>query len=219
MKPSLTVIRTAVACAALALSCAVCAADPANGTITPDAPKLSFTGGPFLVPNVSTQGEVRDVAGDPVCQSTPGVELICDKFALKLDLPADYYTTNPQAVVKLTMSWPPVTNTPEAADSDYDFLLLDSSGAIIMEGEGTTNPETMVFCAAQGAQDYTIEIIPWAALGTSYQVDVEMVDEPKAHCKKPKAAEAKSDSLFGGLLNLALLLPLLGLAALRRKKA
>lgn len=208
-------VRSVCVGTALALSCSVQAATPASGSITPEAPSLSFTGGPFVFPNITTQGEVHPVTGGPICQSTPGVELICDTFALKLDLPDDYYTTNPQSLIKITMTWPAATG-----QEDYDFLLRDSTGEIVNEGEGTTNPEHMTFCAGQGVQDYTIEIIPWNAIGDSYEVTVEMVDDPKARCKEPKAAvEKSSGTMFGGAFGFALLLPLIGFAALRNQRA
>jgi hypothetical protein len=199
-------------CAALALSCAANAATPASGTITPDAPSLSFSGGPFVFPNITTQGEVHPATGGPICESTPGVALICDTFALKLDLPADYYATNPQATMKIQMTWDAPTG-----QEDYDFYIKDASGAIIHEGEGTTNPENMVFCAGQGMQDYTIEIIPWNAMGDVYNVTVDLVEPPSARCKEPKAAAAGKSGQFGGALGFALLLPLIGYGALRRR--
>lgn len=204
------------AAAMLALSFSAQAATPASGTITPDAPSLSFTGGPFVFPNVTTQSEVHPVTGGPVCQSTPGVELVCDTFALKLDVPDDYYTTNPTSLVKITMSWTATTTT-----EDYDFVLYDAAGNIVNEGEGTTNPEHMTFCTGQGAQDYKIVVIPWSAAGAAYSITVEMVDEPKARCKAPKSAEAakSSRSMFGGAFGFGLLLPLIGFAALRNKRA
>jgi len=210
-----TLIRLAAA-GALTLSCSAQAATPASGSITPEAPSLSFTGGPFVVPNVTTQGEVTGVTGEPVCQSTPGVELVCDTFALKLDVPDDYYTTNPTSLVKITMSWTATTTT-----EDYDFLLYDAAGNIVNEGEGTTNPEHMTFCTGQGEKDFKIVVIPWSAAGATYSITVEMVDEPKARCKAPKAAEAakSSSSMFGGAFGFGLLLPLIGLAALRGKRA
>lgn len=203
-----------VAAATLALSPAAFAASPASATLTPDARTQAFTGGPYVIPNVTSQTEITDVIGDPVC--VPGTP-VCDTFDIKFDLPEDFYEQSPQELVKFKMTWAATTG-----QEDYDFYLYDAAGNYVAQGEGTTNPETITFCAGQGVQDYTMHIIPWNALGATYTVEVELVSDPKARCKAPKGAAApaeKSAGQFGGALGLGLLLPLLSLLALRRKRA
>lgn len=195
----------------LALSSAAHAATPASGTITPEARSIVFTGGPFPIPNVTPQLYVEDIA-DPVC--VPGAP-ICDVFDLTLDLPDDYFTTNPTDLVKIKMSWAATVGA-----EDYDFYLYDSAGNIVNQGEGTTNPETMTFCAGQGLQNYQLQIYPFSAIAATYEVTIDMEPQERARCKAPAGAAkaVSSGSQFGGGLGLALLLPLLGLAGLRGKR-
>ena len=199
--------------AALALSPAAQAATPASGTLSPESRSIVFTGGPFPVPNVTPQLYVEGLA-DPVC--VPGAP-ICDVFDLTIDLPDDYFTTNPTDLVKIKMSWA-ATVGPE----DYDFYLYDSAGNIVNQGEGTTNPETITFCAGQGMQNYQLQIYPFSAVAATYEVTIDMQPEERARCKAPKAAAvagaAKAQGSFGGAFGLALLLPLLGIAALRTRQ-
>ena len=210
-------IRAAMAVSLVLAFTSVHAAAPADGTISPDARMLSFTGGPFVVPNVTSQTEVMDVTGDPVC--SPGEGVICDTFALTVDLPDDYYTKAPQDMITIKMSW-----AQTAVGEDYDFFLYDDAGNLINQGEGTTNPETMKFCAGQGKKNYQVMIIPWNAAGATYKTDVEMKNEPKARCKAPKsgsdaiAVTGEKAGQFGGALGLGLLLPLLGSFLRRRAK-
>jgi len=206
-------IQTVVTSAALALSCSAQAATPASGTISPEARTLTFTGGPFPVPNVTPQLQNEGLA-DPVC--TPGEGAICDAFDFTLDLPDDYYTENPTDLVKIKMTWAATTSL-----EDYDFYLYDSAGNIINQGEGTTNPENITFCAGQGQQNYRLQIYPFTAVAATYEVTIDMQPEPKARCKAPKSATAapKSAGQFGGALGFGLMLPLFSLLALRRRTA
>lgn len=186
------------------------AATPANGSITPDSRLLEFTGGPYVFPNVTSQTEITDVIGDPVCE--PGTP-VCDTFDLTLDLPEDFYTTNPTDLVKFKMTWEGATG-----QEDYDFYLYDAEGNQVAMGPGTTNPENMLICAGEGVQDYRVVIIPWNAVGATYKVEVEMTTEVKSKCKDPSpGTKARSGGQMGGALGLGLLLPLFALGLRRRK--
>lgn len=206
-------IGTAFAGVALLLSCSAQAATPSSGTISPEARTLTFTGGPLPVPNVTPQLYAEGLA-DPVC--TPGEGVICDAFDLTLDLPDDYYTENPTDLVKIKMTWAATPTTLE----DWDFYLYDSAGNIVGQGEGTTNPETITFCAGQGVQNYRLQIYPFSAFASTYEVTIDMQPEPKARCKAPKssATATKSAGQFGGALGFGLILPMLSLLALRRRR-
>lgn len=209
---SLPLFRTTVLGAALALSCSAQAATPASGAVSPESRTLKFTGGPFPVPNVTPQLYAEGLS-DPVC--TPGEGVLCDAFDLALDLPDDYFTENSTDLVKIKMTW-----AATAGAEDYDFYLYDAAGNIVNQGEGTTNPETMTFCAGQGQQNYRLVIYPFSAVAATYEVTVDMQPEPKARCKAPKSASSAAKAgQFGGAFGLALLLPLLSIFALRQKRA
>lgn len=209
--------RLALSCVLGFSFCAAQAATPASGTITPDERVVETTGGPFVIPNVTSQTEVVDALGAPLCMPTPGAQLICDVFDLTLDLPADFFTTNPNDMVSFTMTWDAATG-----QEDYDFFLLDAAGEIVSQGEGTTNPEVMRICAGQGQQNYQVQIIPWNALAATYTMKIEMVSATRSNCKAPKSAgsavadKAAAPGNFAGALNLGLLLPLFGLMRWRK---
>lgn len=188
------------------------AATPASGSITPDTKVIDVTGGPYVIPNVTSQTEYIDLQGAPLC--VPGSP-ICDAFDLKLDLPADWYTTNPSDVVTFTMTWDAALG-----QEDYDFFLMTPDGTVITQGEGTTNPEKMQICAGEGVQDYQVQIIPWNAMGASYNLKIEMSTNPKVRCKDPSPGSKSAESnALGGSLGLGLLLPLLALGRRRLNRA
>ncbi|MFL6542525.1 MAG: hypothetical protein ACJ8I9_05115, partial [Chthoniobacterales bacterium] len=69
------------------------AASPANGTLSPSNPQLTYTGGPFTVPTNRT-----DSAGGPVTcdQADP-----CDDFNLTTNIPQSYISSHPNELVKI----------------------------------------------------------------------------------------------------------------------
>ena len=170
-------LRLAAFASLLCLAAAAHAATPASGTLSTSQASLSFTGGPFLVPNETDTPYDNLGSPNPVCQS-PGVD--CDKFALTVDLPADYGTTHPNAQVAIKTSWPTVTGAGPVADACFADYLLDSSGTIVNAAYTCGNPEVMMAVAGQGTQQYTVEIIPELPLGQSYTTTVELTDGASA---------------------------------------
>ena len=76
-----TLRAAALVAVAVALARAGTAATPSSGTLSPDTPALTFTGGPFTGSNPS------GFAGDlPNC-SVPNT---CDTYTLGIDIPAGY---------------------------------------------------------------------------------------------------------------------------------
>ncbi|HEX4896690.1 MAG TPA: hypothetical protein VFV11_10215, partial [Solimonas sp.] len=65
---------------------------PATGTLSPASPQLAFSGGPYPIPNQSDAG-----GGGLTTQCFPSQLLVCDDYALRVELPADYATTHPNA--------------------------------------------------------------------------------------------------------------------------
>src|SRR5881628_3588359 len=63
------------------------AATPPDGTLSPTNLVVTWTGGPYVIP--STSGDTCDAPDE------------CDEFALTVQLPADYATTNPNAKIRM----------------------------------------------------------------------------------------------------------------------
>jgi hypothetical protein len=56
------------------------ASNPSSGTLTDANPQVTYTAGPFVVPNAT------DVTGAPTCDATIPAEQ-CDSFALTVSVP------------------------------------------------------------------------------------------------------------------------------------
>src|SRR5205807_9136204 len=75
------------------------ASTPSSGTLTDTSGPVSYTAGPFFVSNPTP---VIELDSGPECG---GSSQPCDNFALTVNLPAGYTTTNPNASIKVTLRW------------------------------------------------------------------------------------------------------------------
>lgn len=164
-----------VAAAALA-ACAVqaWAADPDSGSVSPAAPDLSYTSGPFLVSN--PVGITANGAPDCIDPVAP-----CDDFALTVDVPADYDQTHPGATVRIAVGW-------SAAADDYDIFLYDAGGAIVAQSAGGSNPEVMTIAAGAGARTYTVRIVPFTVTGSSTETLISLASPTPGTVTPPPVA-------------------------------
>ncbi|MGI8656674.1 MAG: Calx-beta domain-containing protein, partial [Pyrinomonadaceae bacterium] len=129
-------------------------ASPVTGksaTISPTNPAISYSGGPFATSNpTSATGDTP-----PVCSAaTP-----CDKFALKVDIPAG--DTNKYSVT-VTIGWTNSgTTTQGSTASDFDLYVYqpDETGTQVSRSASTANPEIATFAGAPG--NYTIIVDPY----------------------------------------------------------
>ncbi len=157
--------RTTRLVAATALTASVLAAGvastdastPTGGSVSETATSVSWSGGPFVVPNVTAQ------AGDPVCTPTT-----CDDFALHVSTSAAYGSTHQ---LRIAVSWP---NTA----ADFDVYLLDSAGRTVATAASSADPETVVTAPTSG--DYVVRVVPFAPIGQSYSATASLVTKPVA---------------------------------------
>src|SRR5437667_12073277 len=75
------------------------ASTPSSGTLTDTSGPVSYTAGPFFVSNPTP---VIELDSGPECG---GSSQPCDDFALTVSLPSGFHTSNPNASVKVTLSW------------------------------------------------------------------------------------------------------------------
>ena len=124
------------------------AATPASGTLSVASPELSYEAGPFVI-------------SDPVPVGCADVPDACDDFALTVDLPANYASTNPTSKFVIALSWDP-------QQADLDLALLDAAGAeVATSGELAGTPERIEFPAGSGSAAYTVRIKSFAGGGAT----------------------------------------------------
>ena len=107
---------------ALASSTSTMQITPSSGnTLTDSSGALTFTGGPYLVPNASSQ-----VDGVPICNQA----LPCDEYTFNVSVSA---TTSRTKYVRIQVDWPVV------GEAQFDLYVFDgttASGKLIAKSLG-----------------------------------------------------------------------------------
>jgi len=183
------------------------AAEPASGTISDDSPSAEWTGGPFVVPNVTPLLGVAEQ--DPVCEEgTP----TCDVYRFEVNLSnAD----QDNDFITVTVVWADsipddplheqVGNFP-----DYDLYLFDDeTGDLVVDQASGANPEVITLPPAN--RKYRLVIIPFMAANEPYTGKVEL----KSFEDDKSGSGALVGAMDGGLLAL---LAAAGLLARRRRR-
>jgi hypothetical protein len=144
----------------LALAGVAFASTPSSGTLTDASPSLTYTAGPFAVPNVTD-----NVNGTPLCDPTIPAEQ-CDTFQLTVNVAASDATTKR---VRVTISFP-------IAAGEFDVFVFDSAGNLLGSDTAGGEPSVAVFPAVSGS--YKIVVDPWNPLGQSFTATVALEPLP-----------------------------------------
>ncbi|HEY2880202.1 sialidase family protein [Nocardioides sp.] len=143
--------------AAITHSGSAVASSPAEGTVSDSSTSVSWTGGPFAVPNVT--GTALDA---PDCTAPQS----CDDFTLHVSTPAGYGDTHS---LKIDVNWPQTA-------ADFDVYVLDQAGNPVGQAASSADPEQVVLPPTTGT--YTVRIVPFLPLGQSYSAKATLVDQP-----------------------------------------
>ncbi|HEY3527901.1 MAG TPA: sialidase family protein [Nocardioides sp.] len=147
----------ALVAAAVTHSGSAVASSPTEGTVTDTSTSVSWTGGPFALPN--TTGTALDA---PDCTAPQS----CDDFTLHVSTPAGYDDSHS---LKIEVSWP------ETA-ADFDVYVLDQAGNPVGQAASSADPEQVVLPPTTGT--YTVRVVPFLPLGQSYTATATLVDQP-----------------------------------------
>src|SRR3954453_24227486 len=160
---------------ALLVAGAAGAATPSAGTLTDTSGPVSYTAGPFALANPTP---VLLVDSGPEC--TNPVQP-CDDFLLTVALPADYATNHPNDLIRFGMGW---TDT-GSGQSDYDLYVYsgtvtstDGSQQARTQSASGSNPEVTTLRVFNGAQTFTVKVVPFTPTGETVKVDVSLVPGP-----------------------------------------
>src|SRR5437588_636149 len=156
------------------------AASPASGTISPSAPALAYSGGPFMSINQTDQDGATSVVCSP---ASP-----CDDFALGNSIPSGDTNTY---IFTVKVSW---TDKPTADSShnDFDVFVYDSKGNEVTNGSAATssNPEQVSISVKDA--NYKIRVLPFdvniGANGDTYNATVTLTVVPRAPAFPPPPA-------------------------------
>lgn len=147
----------------------------AGGTITLTNTKLTYTDGPFVVPNPTDQ------LGPPTCSAaTP-----CDDFALGVNVPAGTDATK-QITIRFDydQSIDPLV--------DFDIWVYDSTGAVIAQNTSGVSPSIVTIPAISG--NYIVRADPWFPGGESYTGTITLDTIPTASTSPDAATQASGSN-------------------------
>ncbi len=163
------------------------AATPASGTLSQATPVLSYTSGPFFVPNPTDQ-----VDGVPTCDGT----LPCDDYTLTVNVPAGYDVSN---YVKIQVSWPH-----QATLAQYDIFVYklnpDSSlGSLVAANFFAVDPDVVTISAISG--QYLLRIAPTIPQGdtttTKISLEQKVAAAPAASGVAPRFQRYQAPGTLG----------------------
>lgn len=133
------------------------AAAPASGTVTDTSTSVSWTGGPFLVPNATATA-----LDAPACT----LPTDCDDFALHVATPAGYGTDH---TLTIKVAW-------ATTAADFDVYVLDAAGNTVGTAASSADPEQVVLPPDSG--DYTVRVVPFAPIGETYTATASLATTP-----------------------------------------
>ena len=133
------------------------AATPAEGTVSASSTTIAWTGGPFVVPNLTGTG-----LDQPDCTAPTS----CDDFTLHVDVPVSFAADHS---LEVSVGWP---NTA----ADFDIYLLDDQGNAVATSASSADPELMIADPTPG--DYTVRVVPYAPVGESYEATARLTTPP-----------------------------------------
>lgn len=188
----------------LSLLVPVHAAAPESGELNAETPSLAWDGsGPYAFTNVTPA--VASTAGQqPLCQ--PGAAPVCDQYQLTVNLSDDFRALpeNQRQSVKVGILFPASTG-----QEDYDLYMYDEGGALVGKSDSGGQEAFSLPLKQLKNGNYTVNVIPYAPLGTNYTGYVELVG-------KQAGARAAGSGTFGGAFGGMGLMGLILLAAARR---
>jgi len=133
------------------------AATPTQGSVSDTSTSASWSGGPFVAPNVT--GNALD---QPDCTAPAS----CDDYTLHVSTPAGYGSTH---TLNISVKW---ANTA----ADFDVYVLDAAGNVVGTAASSADPEQVVLPPNSG--DYTVRVVPFAPAGQSYNATATLATTP-----------------------------------------
>ena len=147
------------------LICAVAlpafAATPNSGTLNPPSASgqtssVSWSGGPYT-----------GATADPSVCTT----VTCDSYALTVNVPATFYSSNPNYSIQVGINWASSTN-------DFDLYVHDSSGNVVCSsGQGNTNFE-LADCGQLPSGTYMVQVVAFTTVSATYAGNASLGPEP-----------------------------------------
>ena len=163
---AIPVATATVLALAQSLAGAAIAAVPGAGTLSPASPALAYDS------DVYDAGNTSDPAGDGASLQCTDPAAPCDDYALTVELPANFETTNPDSTIRIAIEWP-------NDGSDWDLYLRDGDGTYVETSTGRQTPadaqtETIEIPAGQGTRSFTVRGVPFAPISSAFAATITL---------------------------------------------
>jgi VCBS repeat-containing protein len=161
-KRYLLIIRLLFAASVLFWCAITTASVPNTGTLTDISGPLTFSAGPFLIPNPT-----GFVNGVPTCDATSP----CDDYALHVTVSS---TTTANKLLKVKIKWPTV-------QAQIDVYVLDGTGKVIaasLSSASNVDPDLVLLPAVSG--NYTVRVVPFNPAGQNVTGTISLENKPPA---------------------------------------
>src|SRR3954453_11794762 len=149
------------------------ASTPTSGTL--NAPgsgqttSVAWGGGPYT-------GATADPAA---CSS-----VTCDAYTLNVNVPATFYSSNPTFSVQVAITWSSNTN-------DFDLYVKDGSGNVVCSSGQSVTTSEQADCGQLPSGTYTIQVVAFAAVNTTYSGVASLGPEPTSPVGKARYKSGK----------------------------
>lgn len=149
-----------VVAAGLFTAFGVWGASPSSGTLTDSQTKLTYTAGPFAVPNLTDS-----VSGTPTCSTTVPAEQ-CDTYTLTVNVASGDSKTKQ---ISISLSFP-------NSAGEFDVFVFNASNTLIASDTAGGEPSAVLIPAVSGV--YSIVVDPWNPLGQSFVGTISLQTTP-----------------------------------------
>jgi hypothetical protein len=172
--PCLAIVLTVVLFCVFTLPAGATITPTSGSTLTDTSGPLTFTGGPYLVANPSSQ-----VDGNPICDAS----LPCDEYTFTASVGS---STSHSKYIRVEIAWPVV------GEAQFDLYVFDgttTSGKLIAKSLGNQTyvmPDVALIPAVAASSGvYTLRIVPFLPFGQSISGKVSLVDIPTSAPSDP----------------------------------
>jgi hypothetical protein len=137
------------------------ASTPTSGTLNAPATagqstSVSWGGGPYT-------GATADPSA---CTS-----VTCDSYALNVNVPATFYSANPNYSVQVAINWSSNTN-------DFDLYVKDGSGNVMCSSGQSMTTSEAADCGQLPSGAYTVQVVAFATANATYSGTATLAPEP-----------------------------------------
>src|SRR5204862_7219962 len=137
------------------------AATPGGGTVSAANPSISWTGASSLA---------ADTALPEQCPPADPGNLLCDHFALPIDIPSNFWTLH-SGGVSIQITW-------ASSDNDFDLYVYNSGGTLVGASAqgGTTSEAGALLFPVPGA--YEGRVVPFLVVNSGYSGSANLTFTP-----------------------------------------